>query len=72
MHDPDEPYTVAQLQADLELIERARSLYPHSDYLQQEWLRAVTVVRESSGGWLIEVRSPRLTDAQGAQQGANA
>ncbi len=59
MHDPDDPYTVEQLDADLALLERARALYPDSDYLQHEWLRAVTVVRLSRCGWLIELRVPR-------------
>lgn len=61
MFDPDDIYTVEQLDADLHLIERARRLYPDSDYLQAEWLRAVMIVRESERGWVLEVHQPRVT-----------
>jgi len=63
MHDPDDPYTVAELDADLHMIQRARRLYPDSDYLQAEWLRAVMIVRETDGGWVLEVRQQRMTRA---------
>ncbi len=60
MFDPDDTYTVEQLDADLLLIQRARQLYPDSDYLQAEWLRAVMVVRDTNGGWVLEIRQARL------------
>ena len=43
-----------------ELQQRAARLWPDSDYLQREWLRAIAVVRRSSSGWLLDkqVRRP--------------
>ncbi len=38
--------------AGLEQI--AARLYPDSTYLQAEWVRAVSVVRGTSRGWLLE------------------
>lgn len=32
----------------------AAKLYPHSEYLQREWLRAVAVVRQTSRGWQLD------------------
>lgn len=61
MHDPDDLYTIEQLDADLHLIQRARRLYPQSDYLQAEWLRAVMIVRDTNGGWVLEVPQRRMT-----------
>ena len=34
-------------------------LYPHSDYLQTEWRRAVEVVRSTSRGWLLDRQAVR-------------
>jgi hypothetical protein len=42
-----------------ELQQRAARLWPDSDYLQREWLRAVRVVRQSGGGWLLDRRVAR-------------
>ncbi len=36
------------------LLERAKRLWPDSERNQREWLRAVGVVRRTSGGWLLE------------------
>jgi len=44
---------VRDTQADALRIQAAR-LYPDSDYLQREWMRAVGVVRRTAGGWLLE------------------
>jgi hypothetical protein len=33
---------------------RARTLYPDDRYLQQQWLRAVRLVRTTARGWLLE------------------
>lgn len=48
---PDE--LIARVNAT-SLDARARRLYPDSDYLQQEWIRAVGVVRKTTYGWWIE------------------
>lgn len=42
-----------------ELQQRASRLWPDSDYLQREWLRAVRVVRQTGGGWLLDRRIAR-------------
>lgn len=34
--------------------ERAARLYPDSEYLQREWLRAVSVVRSTRNGWHLD------------------
>ena len=39
---------------DAAMRHRAARLWPESEYLQREWLRAVSVVRKSPRGWLIE------------------
>ncbi len=36
------------------LLERAQRLWPDSERNQREWLRAVGVVRRTSGGWLLD------------------
>lgn len=36
------------------LHQRAARLYPDSDYLQREWLRAVAVVRSTRNGWHLD------------------
>lgn len=36
------------------LAARAARLYPDSHYLQEEWRRAVAVVRSTSRGWLLD------------------
>ena len=36
------------------LAQRAARLYPESAYLQREWMRAVALVRRTSGGWLLD------------------
>ena len=33
------------------LLARAQRLWPESDRNQREWLRAVAVVRKTTGGW---------------------
>lgn len=38
---------------------QAARLYPDSDYLQAEWVRAVRVVRSTSAGWLLDRRQGR-------------
>lgn len=45
---------------DDELQARAERLYPESAYLQTEWVRAVSVVRSTTGGWLLDHRLARL------------
>jgi ketosteroid isomerase-like protein len=37
----------------------AERLYPHSDYLQAEWRRAVSVVRSTARGWLLDQPAQR-------------
>ena len=43
-----------------ELVERATRLYPDSEYLQREWLRAVRVVRATTNGWQLDRPVPRV------------
>lgn len=50
---------ILQTRADIpktldELMLWAIRLWPGSKYLQREWVRAVTVVRGTRGGWIIE------------------
>jgi hypothetical protein len=45
-------------QADALRLQAVR-LYPDSAYLQREWMRAVGVVRRSTGGWLLERKVQR-------------
>lgn len=40
-------------QADALRMQAVR-LYPESAYLQQEWMRAVGIVRRSRDGWILE------------------
>lgn len=54
MTEPDE------LDEDLRLIARAVELYPDSDYLQNQWLRAVAIVRATARGWLLDAPVVRL------------
>jgi hypothetical protein len=42
------------------LLQRAQRNYPDSDYLQREWLRAVRVVRSTSGGWRLDNPAGRV------------
>lgn len=39
---------------------KAAELYPDNHYLQQEWIRAVGVVRSTKGGWKCDVPVPRI------------
>jgi hypothetical protein len=32
----------------------AERLFPHDDYLQREWMRAVDTVRKTRRGWLLD------------------
>ena len=41
------------------LVERAVRLWPDDPRNQREWLRAVSVVRASRNGWLLERRVRR-------------
>jgi hypothetical protein len=34
--------------------EHAAKLFPHNEYLQKEWRRAVGVVRSTRRGWLLD------------------
>lgn len=36
------------------LLQRAQRLWPDSEYLQREWLRAVRVARSTRRGWLAD------------------
>ena len=40
---------------------RAERLYPENPYLQAEWRRAVSVVRATSRGWLLDQPQGRRT-----------
>jgi hypothetical protein len=60
MHDPDSIYTASELAADLHLIATSKRLYPESAYLQTAWLRAITIVRTTANGWLLETPVVRL------------
>lgn len=42
------------------LSAQARRLYPESEYLQAEWLRAVAVVRSTTNGWRLDRSVPRV------------
>jgi hypothetical protein len=42
------------------LLARAQQNYPDSEYLQREWLRAVSVVRKTSQGWVADRLVPRV------------
>lgn len=48
-------------QATLE--ERAKRLYPDNPNLQAAWLRAIGLVRNTAGGWLLDrqVQSRKVT-----------
>lgn len=41
------------------LARRAARNYPDSDHLQQEWLRAVRVVRGTKRGWVLDRKVAR-------------
>jgi hypothetical protein len=61
----DTPHTPTHLSAgeldeDLRLIGRAVELYPGDDYLQNQWLRAVAIVRATARGWLLDAPVVRL------------
>jgi len=47
---------------DVDLALHARALYPHDPYLQQQWIRAVRLVRTTARGWLLD--PPRLPPAR--------
>ncbi len=47
---------------DDELERQARVLYPDDPYLQQQWLRAVRLVRATAHGWCLD--PPPLPPAQ--------
>lgn len=50
--------TIAQdprAEARLELQRVAERLYPRNRALQAEWLRAVTVVRSTKRGWVLDM-----------------
>lgn len=36
------------------LAAMAARLYPDSQYLQREWLRAVALVRSTARGWILD------------------
>lgn len=44
---------------DPRLVDAAARLWPHSESLRREWLRAVALVRGTRGGWLLERRQER-------------
>ena len=37
-----------------EMQAKAARLYPHSEHLQREWVRAVSVVRRTHRGWVLD------------------
>lgn len=43
----------------LSLADRAARLWPDDGHLRQEWLRAISVVRSTRRGWLLD-RRPRI------------
>ena len=51
---PANPVHPAHRLDDDALEDRARSLYPHDAYLQQQWLRGVRLVRTTARGWLLD------------------
>ncbi len=53
------PFVRAHDEAATALRLQAARLYPDSDYLQREWMRAVGVVRRSRNGWLLERKVAR-------------
>lgn len=48
-----------------QLQQMARRLWPSDKRNQREWLRAVAVVRQTSGGWKSEQRVERLEQRNG-------
>jgi len=55
------PEVIAERMAeDWSLAERAARNFPDQPALQIEWIRAVKVVRSTSGGWLIERKAERV------------
>lgn len=59
-HNPNNLFSRDELGGELELIELAARLYPDSAYLQTQWLRAVTVVRATARGWLLDMPVVRV------------
>jgi len=51
--------TRPQRQAHEHMAQRAARLWPGEPNLQLEWLRAVTVVRGTRRGWLLDTYMPR-------------
>jgi hypothetical protein len=39
---------------DAELEQRAGELFPGDEYLQQQWLRGVRLVRTTARGWCLD------------------
>jgi hypothetical protein len=39
---------------DDDLERRAHELYPANEYLRQQWLRGVRLVRTTARGWLLD------------------
>ena len=47
-----------------EPAERAKDLFPDSDYLQQEWQRALALVRSTERGWILDKPAQRREEAK--------
>jgi hypothetical protein len=56
---------------DGELEQHARALYPGDEYLQQQWLRGVRLVRTTARGWLLDA-PPLPPPVQHIAQGASS
>jgi hypothetical protein len=39
---------------------KAKQLWPTSERLRREWLRAVFVVRSTARGWVVDRQMPKL------------
>lgn len=48
---------IRPIEPDPELVEQAARLWPESQWLRNEWLRAVGVVRSTSRGWVRDLQT---------------
>lgn len=54
MKQNSKPAGAPATSVDPRLAMRAARLWPESPALQREWLRAISVVRSTQRGWLLE------------------
>jgi hypothetical protein len=56
MPEPEPERPVHPRVHDIDLVMRSIELWPGSLYLQREWVHAVSVVRATGNGWLLETK----------------